>query len=53
MKNYFFCLVIPILDLYLSSGNAIMNGFNAKRANENNQNIESDTAESSLKNEDK
>ena len=30
-----------------------MNGFNAKRANENNQNIESDTAESSLKNEDK
>ena len=53
-KIIFFGLVIPILGfvLYLG-GNAIMNGFNAKRANENNQNIESDTAESSLKNEDK
>ena len=53
-KIIFFGLVVPILGfvLYLG-GSAIMNGFNAKKANKNNENIDDEKIQSSFNEENK
>ena len=51
-KIIFFGLVIPILGFVLYLGaTAIMNGFSAKSANKENQNIENEKVDSSFSNE--
>ena len=51
-KIIFFSLVIPILGFVLYLGaTAIMNGFSAKSANKENQNIENEKVDSSFSNE--
>ena len=53
-KIIFFGLVVPILGfvLYLG-GSAIMNGFNAKKANKNDENIDDEKIQNSLNEENK